>query len=85
MSPLLHYKPKHILDVEDAALFFMEDECGRHHWQKNWPAYKARFGDEKALESYVRAWLDGLNVDHDPREIVDYLDKMVAGRSGKWL
>ena len=82
---LAHFKAKHGLDTEDLALLFMENEVGRHRWQKNWPKWKEQFQDENALKQRINTWLNYIQVDHNPQEIIDYLDRMVANQVGKWL
>lgn len=82
---LTHFRPKTGPDTEDLALSFMENEVGRHRWQKNWPKWKEQFADENALKQRINAWLRYIQVEHDPQEIIDYLDRMVETRVGKWL
>lgn len=68
-------------DTEDLALTFMEEEVGRFDWRNNWPKIK----EQGLARQKVKAWLEALHVEHDPDEIVAFLDSMVTGRSGRWL
>lgn len=68
-------------DTEDLALTFMEEEVGRFDWRNNWPKIK----EQGLARQKVQAWLEALRVEHDPDEIVAFLDSMVTGRSGRWL
>jgi len=68
-------------DTEDLALSFMEEEVGRFDWMNNWPKIKAT----GTARQRVQDWLSALQIEHSPDEIVSYLDKIVAERSGKWL
>jgi len=92
---LLHSHRRHVPDIEDLAIDYLEEEVGRHHWQKNWPAFKARLGEE-GVRARIKAWHEGLNIYDEPftvrrpeealsAKIAAYLDAMVTGRSGKWL
>ena len=80
VAPEMFYRRKSSLDTEDLALTFMEEEVGRFDWQKNWEAVKAR-GD---VRQKVQRWLEALNVDHNPDDIIAYLDKATAERAGRW-
>jgi len=80
-----HFKAKSGPDTEDLALDFMESEVGRHRWNKNWPKWKEQFQDENALRQRINSWLKYIQVEHDPQEIIDYLDRMVENQVGKWL
>lgn len=84
---LQHFRSKYArgLDTEDLATDFMEEEIGRHHWQRNWPRFKASFPNNEALLQRIRTWLDRLEIDHDPQAIVDHLNGMVGSLAGKWL
>lgn len=68
-------------DTEDLALLFMEEEVGRFDWANNWPKLK----QTTDVRQRVQDWLNALQVEHSPDEIVSYLDRLVAERSGKWL
>lgn len=80
-----HFKAKRGPDTEDLALSFLENEVGRHSWQRNWPKWKEQFKDQNALLKRIQRWLNYIQVDHNPQEIVDYLDRMMEERLGKWL
>ena len=68
------------MDTEDLALLFLENEVGRFDWQANWQKVKTK-GD---IRNRIQHWLEALNVDHDPNEIVDYLDRLAIDRAGRW-
>ena len=68
-------------DTEDLALLYVEEEVGRFDWRNNLPKIKAT----GTLRQRVQNWLAALQVEHNPDEIVSYLDKMLAERSGKWM
>jgi len=68
-------------NTEDLALTFMEEEVGRFDWANNWPKLKAQGNARQKVQD----WLAALQVEHSPDEIVSYLDKMLAERSGRWL
>lgn len=68
-------------DTEDLALTFIEEEVGRFDWKNNWPKIK----EQGTARQRVQDWLNAIQVEHNADEIVSYLDKMVAGRSGRWV
>ena len=80
-----HFKAKQEPDVEDVSLSFLENEVGRHSWQRNWPRWKGQFKDQNALLRRIQSWLNYVQIEMNPQEIVDYLDRMVSTRIGKWL
>lgn len=67
--------------TEDLALSFIEEEVGRFDWIANWPKFK----QTTDARQRVQDWLNALRIEHDPDEIIAYLDRLVAERSGKWL
>lgn len=71
-------------DVEDLAADFIEQEVGRFDWKVNWPKVKEKHPTPDQLRARVQAWLDHMEIDHDPQGIIDYLDTMVAERHGFW-
>jgi len=81
MTPDLVFRTKSPPDTEDLALTFMEEEIGRFDWVNNWPKIK----EQGTARQRVQDWLSALQVEHNPDEIVSYLDKLLAERSGKWL
>jgi len=81
VTPDLIFRTKSPPDTEDLALSFMEDEVGRFDWANNW----AKVKELGTARQKVQEWLNALQIEHDPDEIVSYLDKMVAERSGRWL
>jgi hypothetical protein len=68
------------MDVEDAALLFLEEEIGRFDWQANWEKVKSKGG----IQDRIQHWLSVLGVDLNPNEIVSYLDRLAVGRAGRW-
>lgn len=68
-------------DTEDLALTFMEEEVGRFDWRNNWPKIK----EQGNARQRVQDWLNAIHVEHNPDEIVSYLDQLLDGRSGRWL
>ena len=74
-------RTKSASDTEDLAFTFMEEEVGRFDWKNNWPKIKAQGNARQKVQD----WLTALHVEHDPDAIVEFLDGMVAGRSGRWL
>lgn len=67
--------------MEDLALSFMEEEVGRFDWANNWEKIK----QDSNVVQRVQEWLNALQIEHDPQEIVSYLDQMTADRVGRWL
>ena len=68
-------------DTEDLALHYMEEEVGRFDWSNNWPKVKATGN----VRERIQEWLSAINVQHDPDEIIAYLDRMVSDRKGSWI
>jgi hypothetical protein len=81
LTPDLIHRTKSPPDTEDLALTFMEEEIGRYDWTHNWPKIKA----QGTARQRVQDWLAALQVEHNPDEIISYLDRMLAERSGKWM
>lgn len=79
-APSLMFRAKSSLDTEDAALHFVEEELGRFDAKNNWDTLKAK----GQTESRIRAFLEALRLDNDPAEIIAYLDRFFAERSGHW-
>lgn len=69
------------LDTEDLALTFMEEEVGRFDWRGNWEKLKSG----GTARQRVQDWLSAMQVEHNPDEIVFYLDRLLTERSGKWM
>lgn len=74
------YRAKASLDVEDAALHFVEEELGRFDAKKNWETIKSK----GQAESRIRAFVEALNLDNDPSEIASFLDQFFMDRPGRW-
>lgn len=85
MEPSVVYRPgRHPQDTDDIAYEFVEQEVGRRDWRNNWPKFKSNQGDEAALERRIKAWLDYVGIEYDPKEIIQFLDRMVSDRNGIW-
>lgn len=59
---------------------WVENELGRYRFKENWEALKA---SGKARDRIAR-WLDVTNVNGNPDELVQILDRYAAGYSGRW-
>jgi hypothetical protein len=81
VAPELFRRSRIHSDVEDLALEFLENEVGRFDWSRNWPKIKA----SGSAHQKVQEWLNALNSDANPNEIISYLDKMLIERTGRWL
>jgi hypothetical protein len=77
----LQFRRRHSVDTEDLACQFMEDEVGRFDFRNNWKKLK----ETQNVRQRIQQWLEALNVDGNPEEIIAYLDKLVAERAGNWL
>jgi len=75
------FRTKSPPDTEDLALSFMEEEVGRFDWANNWAKLKESGGARQRVQN----WLSALQIEHDPDEIVSFLDGLTAARSGRWL
>ena len=80
-SPEFIKRTRQSWDTEDLALAYIEEEIGRHDWANNWEKAKARGN----VSSRIQEWLEAINVQHEPKEIVAYLDDMVKNRRGTWI
>lgn len=81
ITPDLIHRTKRHWDVEDLALEFMETEVGRFDWIHNWPKVKAT----GTAPQRIKQWLEAMNVEASPDEIIEYLDNLVTKRAGRWL
>lgn len=81
MDALLQYRRRPVYETEDVALDYIENEVGRHDWAENWKKLK---GKHPGMKHRVQAYLDRYEIDHDPQGLIDYLDRMVTTRTGKW-
>jgi hypothetical protein len=68
-------------DVEDLALTFKEEELGRFDWNNNWQKIKA----DGTARGRIGRWLEALQIDASPEDIMAYLDRTAAERPGQWL
>jgi hypothetical protein len=81
MTPVQSKRTEFSRETEDLALLFIEEEVGRFDWKNNWPKIRAAGVARQRIE----AWLQALKSNHDPEEIIEFLDWMVQQRSGRWL
>lgn len=81
VAPELIRRTRRGWDSEDLALEFIENEVGRFDWSGNW----AKIKESGTARQKIQDWLVALQVEHDPDEIVSYLDKLTAERTGRWL
>lgn len=81
MDAALHFRPRVEHALEDVALDYVENEVGRHDWSANWQKLKQKHPD---MKSKIQAWLQRYEIDHDPQGLIDFLDRMVTTRPGKW-
>ena len=80
MTPDLIRRTRSPVDTEDAALQFIEDEVGRFDFRNNWAKVKEKGG----VRQRIQQWLEALNADGNPDEIIEYLDRLVVDRAGNW-
>lgn len=80
VAPALMYRAHSSLDVEDAALHFVEEELGRFDAKNNWETLKRK----GVAETRIRAFLEALRLDNSPAEIATYLDRFFTERAGRW-
>lgn len=80
MTPDLIRRTRSPVDTEDLALQFVEDELGRFDFRVNWAKVKEK-GD---VRQRIQQWLEALNADGNPDEIIEYLDRLVTDRAGNW-
>lgn len=81
VGPELVRRTRQQVDVEDLATTFIEEEVGRFDFKNNWEALKQRTN----IRERVRLWLEQLNVDNNPDEVIAAIDQMAASRPGRWL
>ena len=67
-------------ETEDLALLFIEAEVGRFDWRQNWSRIRAA----GVAKHRLKTWLKAIASPHDPEKIIEFLDKMVRERSGRW-
>ena len=80
MNPAIQFKQRHLVETEDLALQYVEDEVGRFDFRNNWAKVKEKGG----VRQRIQQWLEALNVDGNPDEIIEYLDRLVTDRAGNW-
>ena len=81
VGPELYRRTRQSEDVEDLAVTFAEEEVGRFDFKNNWEALKRRTN----IRERVQLWLEQLNVDSNPDEVIAAIDRMAASRPGRWL
>jgi len=80
MTPDLIRRTRPAVDTEDLACQFVEEEVGRFDFRTNWAKVKEK-GD---VRQRIQQWLEALNTEGNPDEIIEYLDRLVADRAGNW-
>jgi len=81
IGPELIRRTRQMVDVDDLAATYVEEEVGRFDFKNNWEALKRRTN----IQEKVRLWLEQLNVDTNPDEVIAVIDQMAASRPGRWL
>jgi hypothetical protein len=67
-------------DPDDLALDYVENEVGRFDWMNNWPKHK----EQRPIRDRVAAWLERLQAQADPDDIIRRIDDLVTKRPGRW-
>jgi hypothetical protein len=80
MEPMQHFPARQVLETEDIAADFIENELGRHDWARNWPAYKAKPG----LRDRIATWLASAGYQAEPEAVEKAIDQLILTRPGKW-
>jgi hypothetical protein len=80
VTPDLIHRTKPMVDTEDLACQFMEDEVGRFDFRTNW----AKLKQTNNVRQRIQQWLEALKVEGNPDAIIEYLDRLVADRAGSW-
>ena len=73
------------LERASLARDYIEQEVGRHDWERNWNSHKEKFGKDGTLRKRVSDWLKYYEIDHDPDGLIDYIDTDLMSRPGRWL
>jgi len=81
VGPELYRRTRQAVDTDDLAATFVEEEVGRFDFKNNWEALKGRTN----IRERVRLWLEQINVDTNPDEVIAAIDQMAASRPGRWL
>ena len=82
MEPGLHFpKRRTVLETEDIAADFVEQELGRHDWMHNWPVYKSKHAD---VRTRIAEWLKNAGYEADPADIEKTIERMLLMRPGRW-
>ena len=80
MDAALQFRSRQVLETEDIAADFIENEVGRHDWANNWPRYKAK-GD---LRKRIARWLINAGYDSTPEAVEQAIDRMLLTQPGRW-
>lgn len=78
---MLHFRQRQLLEVEDLAATFVEQELGRHDWAMNWSAYKVKYPD---FLGRIRGFFHRLGEEVNPEEIARHIEAMIVQRPGRW-
>lgn len=81
MEPAHLFRARHVLETEDIASDFIENEVGRHDWASNWPKYKAK---QPNLRGRIATWLANAGYSASPEEVEHAIDQLILTRPGRW-
>ncbi len=81
MEPAHLFRAHQVLETEDIASDFIENEIGRHDWMSNWPTYKAK---QPNLRGRIATWLSNAGYVAEPEEIERKIDQLILTRPGRW-
>ncbi len=80
IAPELIRRTRSEASVDDLALTFVEEEVGRFDFANNWPKVKERGN----IRERVAQWLDRLNVEANPDDVISAIDQLATSRPGRW-
>lgn len=80
MDAPLQYRRRQLLDTEDAALHFVEEELGRFDAANNWKTIKSQGQAQRRIQDF----LNRLNLGNNVQEITEFLDRFFMDRPGRW-
>lgn len=79
----LHLFParRSVLEAEDAASDFIEQELGRHDWMNNWPTWKQKHPDYRTK---LGEWLQRAGYATSSEAVEKAIDDMILRTPGRW-
>ncbi len=81
MDPAFQFRAKQVLETEDIAADFVENELGRHDWMRNWPVYKSK----PDLRERIATWLKHSGyTSADPADVEEAIERFLRARPGRW-